>query len=521
MRGILVDASASGAFVQLNSRIPVGEEVAIRFADVTFAPQLARARVARKRVASSRAGVGLEWIEPPAFLSADWSDRIEFVTEDPGCSEANAESPSSIPSSEAAEATPEPDAPPPTPSEGTEAAEPFTHGEIALAEPSPREEVIDLAPQAVRADVALIDEGDLGGIAQLAQSLGASVLRLRWGSQVEPIAWAEAPRLVIVSARVALAVPLDEAVLARGAIGLAVSDSDAQTLHTQLRRQGYEWVLRRSAHPETQRLLLASLLYRQRERRKHPRRAFGAPARVWHGIRPVRAFVLELSATGARVQLARPLAPAARIVVRVPSKYSGGSALTLVGAIERSESAGEDCVAGVRWEALSARKRKRLAALLGVLAATGPLARVPCTPGALGAPAALKDRRRSARVRYAQQVLALDEKSGVANDVLFGTDLSLRGMRVEPHPRVRVGSRLRLALRPPGGEPPVLLDAEVARDEGPRGLILRFSEATLAARRALERMLKAGAEIERTHHARGEKARVVLSTLVEATAESA
>jgi hypothetical protein len=521
LRGVLIDASTSGAFVQVESRLPVGDEVVVRFADTSLAPQLARARIVRRRLASGavasmfRSGVGLEWIEAPGFLSADWADRLEVVIESVGKADAVAApaiacDPSAEPSAPAeptaAEISPESPILPEPPSQ---------RGEIALAEPAHREQLIDLAPHAVHADVALIDEGDLGGIAQLVQSLGASLLRLRWGSQVEPIAWAQPPRLVIVPARVALAVPLDEAVLARGAIGLAVSDSGAHTLHAQLRRQGYELVLRRSAHPETQRLLLASLLYRQRERRKHVRRAFGAPARVWHGIRPVRAVVLELSATGARIQLARPLAPGARIAVHVPRKHTGDRALVLVGAIERIEANAES-VAGVRWEAMSARKRKRLEALLALLAASGPLAEADPIATRLGAAAPWKERRRSPRVRYAQQALKLDEKTGVARDVLFGTELSLRGMRIEPHPRMRVGAKLRLALQPPGA-PPALLDAEVARDDGPRGLILRFSEATLSAREAIERMLAAGAEIERIGREQGDSGRVVLSTLVEAT----
>jgi hypothetical protein len=525
LRGVLINASARGAFVQVESHLPVGDEVVVRFADASLAPQLARARIARRRVAPGavasmfRSGVGLEWIEAPEFLSADWAERLEVVIESAGKQGETAAAAIACDPSADHFAPPEPAAAETARESPAHAALPAARGEIALAELAPREEVIELAPQAVRADVALIDEGDLGGIAQLVQSLGASALRLRWGSQVEPIAWAQPPRLVIVPARVALAVPLDEAVLARGAIGLAVSDSDAHTLHAQLRRQGYEFVLRRSAHPETQRLLLASLLYRQRERRKHARRAFGAPARVWHGIRPLRAFVLELSATGARVQLARPLAPGARIAVRVPRKFTGDRALVLVGAIERSE-AGAECIAGVRWEALSTRKRKQLGALLALLAASGPLAEAESIATRLGAAASVKERRRSPRVRYTQQVLALDEKSGVARDVLFGTELSLRGMRIEPHPRLRVGAKLRLALQPPGA-PPVLLDAEVARDEGARGLILRFAEATQSARHAIERMLAAGAEIERTGRERGDDGRVVLSTLVEATPGSA
>ena len=127
------------------------------------------------------------------------------------------------------------------------------------------------------------------------------------------------------------------------------------------------------------------------------------------------------------------------------------------------------------------------------------------------------ERRGGARVRIAQQALALDAQTGVARDVLFGTDLSLGGMRVEPHPRLVRGTEVQLALQPPGGAPTVKLSAEVARDDGERGLVLRFIAPSPAVLLALERMLDAASEIERTRRNRtSREERVVLGTLVEA-----
>jgi hypothetical protein len=119
-------------------------------------------------------------------------------------------------------------------------------------------------------------------------------------------------------------------------------------------------------------------------------------------------------------------------------------------------------------------------------------------------------------VRVAQQALALDAQSQVARDVLFVTELSLGGMRIEPHPRLVRGADTQLALQPPGGALPILLRAEVVRDEGERGLVLRFRALSTTAKRALACMLEAAAEVERmpcTRDARSE--RVVLGRLVE------
>ena len=59
-------------------------------------------------------------------------------------------------------------------------------------------------------------------------------------------------------------------------------------------------------------------------------------------------------------------------------------------------------------------------------------------------------------------------------------------MRVEPRRDLRVGDRLRLALHAdPGGEP-VVVDAVVSRDDGARGLALRFEALSDDAARRLE-----------------------------------
>lgn len=518
-RGFLVDASPDGAFIQMESPLAVGDEAEIRFASESLAPQVARVRVARRRSlpaaasAAARSGMGVEWIVAPAFareLPADDSLAIDVEIEDASDAPARA-------SETTASAQPEPSGAAVSFADPT-AGEPA--GEIARIDvPAVVEQTTLLGPALVRADVVVIDEGELGAFEEILRSLGAATLRMRWGAQAEPFAWEAPPRIVIVSARVALLVPLSDAVLGAGALGIAVCDSDASTLRAQLRRQGYDLAVQRGAHPATLRLLLASLLFQKRERRAARRRAFGAPIRFWRGFRHAHGVLLELSPKNASLMLAGPLAPGTQLTIRLPAKHAGGRRLALPARVARSAPADEGTLVGLRFDALPARTLARLEALVKQLDLSGPIAQPSARHASLFALAGRprSERRQGARVPIAQQALALDERTGIARDVLFGSDLSLGGMRVEPHPRLARGARLRLALQPPGGAPPLLLEAEVARDDGERGLVLRFLAVSASARLALERMLDAAADVERTRRTQAAREeRLVLGTLVEA-----
>jgi len=525
-RGFLIDLSAAGAFVQMESPLLVGEEAEIWFADESLAPQVARALVVRRRslpaaaAALGRSGMGIAWIDAPQFvreLAAEPPFSIE-VEIDASPADAEEAAPEQAPAR--TEDGTEPADEPARSKQAESVSEPA--GEIVRVDmPALVEQTTLLVPTLVRADVAIIDEGELAGFEELVRALGAASWRMRWGAQAEPFAWEAPPRIVIASARVALAVPLCDAVLGAGALGIAVCDSDASMLRAQLRRQGYDLVVQRAAHPATLRLLLASLLFQKRERRAARRRAFGAPIRFWRGFRRTQAVLLELSQKNASLLLAEPLAPGTKLTIRIPAAHAGGRSLALPALVARSAAADDGTLLGLRFSVLSPRKLARLEALVKQLDLTGPIAHPEARrSGALalgGRPRS--ERRRGTRVPISQQALALDERTGVARDVLFGSDLSLGGMRIEPHPRLQRGAVLRLALQPPGGAPPVTLDAEVARDDGDRGLVLRFRAISALTRLAIERMVDAASEVERTRRTRAaHEERVVLSTLIDASA---
>jgi hypothetical protein len=99
------------------------------------------------------------------------------------------------------------------------------------------------------------------------------------------------------------------------------------------------------------------------------------------------------------------------------------------------------------------------------------------------------DRRRRPRGVWQREVVALDRETDRALHTLMGSDLSVGGLRVEPHPLLRIGDRLRLALHDGGEGDPLLLEARVAHDEGRRGVGLVFVHPSDEARARLYRMV--------------------------------
>lgn len=83
-----------------------------------------------------------------------------------------------------------------------------------------------------------------------------------------------------------------------------------------------------------------------------------------------------------------------------------------------------------------------------------------------------RERRRKPRGVYGRRVIA--EAAAAMHRMLLGRDLATGGMRVDAHPDLKVGARLRLALYDPAREAPLVVDAVVARDDGARGLGLQF-----------------------------------------------
>ena len=73
--------------------------------------------------------------------------------------------------------------------------------------------------------------------------------------------------------------------------------------------------------------------------------------------------------------------------------------------------------------------------------------------------------------------------------VLIGCDISLEGMRVDPHPDLSVGDELQIALHVRAREKPLVVRARVTRDDGEQGLVLQFYDLSQSSQAYLRRMV--------------------------------
>ncbi len=280
---------------------------------------------------------------------------------------------------------------------------------------------------------------------------------------------------------------------------IAVLDRDSTTLRAMLRRAGIDLVVRRPVHPAALRLLLLHSLYRGPERRRSPRVSVGAAIRYRMGLRRRDCILADLSLAGCRLLSPTDVEAGRKISLHLPAVLTGGRGFQVDGSIVRtgpSELDGVTSIA-VSFGTPSRRTATRLEeavrlhsegpAVLAVegLAAAGP---EPGPAPSEGPAAEDEDRRTSRRREYVQHVIALGAEAG---RVLMGRDMSMGGMRVDPHPDLRLGDRLRIGLHLRAREKPLVVTAFVSRDDGAAGLGLAFDALPPGAARTLRGMVDA------------------------------
>jgi hypothetical protein len=374
-------------------------------------------------------------------------------------------------------------------------------------------------PTLCRADALLIHDGELADVESLLEAMGADTVRQ---STIEPsgfTGWEKPPRLIVASGRSALRLSMGTNVEGQGVVTIAVVDSESQTLCGMLRRQGFRYVVRRPVHPEALRLLLGRSLFRGRERRDNARVSLGCEVALRFGLRRKAATLLELSRTGCRVLLPEWVEPGARLSVRIPAPVTGNRPLILVGRVLRCErqrrsGGAHDVAAALRFDRLDVGARARLDALIAAhtLGPT-PLERGPADSRAAGeprgraiaasapapasaAPGPQPDRRRGPRSPHRREVIALEPELARVRHTLLGIDLSAGGIRVEPHPDLAVGDRVRIAIYDAAIGDTLVVDAEAVRDQGARGVVLHFRGLSEETRRRIERIVESAPQIE-------------------------
>lgn len=110
---------------------------------------------------------------------------------------------------------------------------------------------------------------------------------------------------------------------------------------THLSRIGVAMVIRRPIHPRALRLLLLHEIYRGPERRGRKRILIGHPIRIKTGLFRPHATLLELSPTGARIELANPPKVGAKIRILIGKDLTKGKPIKLQAKVIRSIRASE------------------------------------------------------------------------------------------------------------------------------------------------------------------------------------
>ncbi len=370
--------------------------------------------------------------------------------------------------------------------------------------------------------IAVIDDGELDDVRELLEELGADFVH--WPKASVPERCRLPRQLLLTTASHAISLGYARSGRRRPdqPTWLCVLEGDLHQQSRRLLQAGFDFLIRRPVHPQALRLLLQAALYQGQEQRCGNRVAVGFRVSYRVGWRRHPATLVDLSAGGCRILARQELGAGTELSVRLPGHIAGGRVFRVKGKVarcRRGEVEGgrpEEFSLGIRFAELSTRSKKQLDELLGVLTSGPPvLTEALVRPETLTDPdraelehqELLPDRanptdvspaepqptpRRWPRGRYQERVLVF----GDAERVLIGRDLSLGGMRVDPTTAISPGEQIRLAIEGGPSIEAVVVSATVTRDDGDRGLALRFESLEPGGDQRLEEIVRSLPAIE-------------------------
>lgn len=302
---------------------------------------------------------------------------------------------------------------------------------------------------------------------------------------------------------------------------VGIAEGCSNTLRAQMQRLRVDFMVDRPVHPMALRLLLLHVLYRGPERRKLDRISIGAPARVKIGLFAKPVTLAEISSRGARILCEQRLSPSAKLNLLIGRELTKSGTLRLASTVARAIDAGDGRFeVGLRFAEPTAKVAQSLERFIDLhrrgpvqirhhvpetrslpvpelrSAAPRPTAPAPPAQSDKATPSARtgaggrspgsdlpSDRRGDDRRAYDNRVVALGDE---AARVFIGRDISSGGMRVDAHPDLGLGARLKLALHAGPRSEPVLVEAIVDRDDGDGGVFLRFCSVDARLQRELD-----------------------------------
>lgn len=327
----------------------------------------------------------------------------------------------------------------------------------------------------------LVHDGELADVRSLLGELGAPFVERR-GSLLpddRDVPWT----LVIATPKRLLDLHLNPSAKKRTQI--AIVDQDSRTLRNSLHRAGIGLMVRRPVHPAALRALVLHSLYSGPEKRRTVRVSVGAPVRFRVGWRQRPAVLADLSLGGCRLLVDEPVEPDRKIRLQVPAEIAGGRGFSVRARVLRNLPGEADSSVTLTASFVHPAARTTARLKQAIVAFRGGPARMATEPSPAdpSAPAPAEpevrahepatDRRAGDRAALDARVIALGDQ---ATRVLMGREISVGGMRVDPSPLLRPGENLRLAIHVAELDVPLVVRARVHRDDGERGVVLRFHE---------------------------------------------
>lgn len=280
---------------------------------------------------------------------------------------------------------------------------------------------------------------------------------------------------------------------------VVVAESLSRNAKQALDRLSCDFVVQRPVEPTVVRLLAQHALFEGPEKRSGTRVAIGAATVVKEGRRSLPAMLTQISPGGCGLVVRQTVAVRREVEVALPADSRAATALSVHGRVvglRRVPAAKEESYdLSIAFGPLSQRARVRIKALMTghsveLRPRKGPVhparaASASARAGSGGTTATPdSERRGDARHQYQRQLLG-----GMASGsrTLLGRDLSRGGMRVARDPGLGIGDEVTLAVH--GGARPVVIRAQVVRDDADEGWFLRFGRLSGAAATDLEGLL--------------------------------
>ena len=367
----------------------------------------------------------------------------------------------------------------------------------------------------VAPSVLVLDDGELDHFQIALRRLGVDFDRRVAGRTGVVV---EMPRDILLTTwRRALKMPRLE--MAPGTVDepvrVCVHGQDFRPLRERLRSEGFHFLVHSLVHPESLRLFLLQLLYRGVERRGGARLPVVCEATCEVGSERTKVNLIDLSVSAARLLSPCEVPADLEMTFHLPPQLSGGKRIGIPARSVRCVPfEDESLLSGfcllIEFTDLDAPTRSHLEACIaggqlgGQFTPLEPLPNRTREGETDPAPNGGEEMRRNLRVEYANAVPTLSSVGNSGADVVLGSDLSLEGIRLAPHEGLAVGSRLTLALHGSSRGAPLVVEADVVRDDLDRGLGLRFVLLSPADRDELAKLIAELKPIESLRDREGE-----------------